>query len=134
MNEFGDSAVSFKFVESGEFTHHNAEHRRFVIVRLQIDTSVYLTGTAKAISVTSPDDPSVQSEEFLELANGCLCCSIKDVGIAAIEKLMQRRGAFDHIILETTGLADPGLSFLNGCHALGLDDYPRSDRVLVLAE
>ena len=48
------------------------------------------------------------SEEFLELANGCLCCSIKDAGVAAIEKLMERKGAFDHIILETTGLADPG--------------------------
>ncbi|KAG6807948.1 hypothetical protein H0H93_000790, partial [Arthromyces matolae] len=33
---------------------------------------------------------------------------IKDSGIAAIEKLMQRKGAFDHILLETTGLADPG--------------------------
>ncbi|KAF9020925.1 CobW/HypB/UreG, nucleotide-binding domain-containing protein [Rhodocollybia butyracea] len=38
----------------------------------------------------------------LELANGCLCCSIKDSGAAAIEKLMQRQGAFDHILLETT--------------------------------
>jgi G3E family GTPase len=43
------------------------------------------------------------------LANGCLCCSIKDAGVAAIEKLMQRKGAFDHILLETTGLADPGM-------------------------
>ena len=64
---------------------------------------------AKTINVSSPDDPSQQSEEFLELANGCLCCSIKDMGIAAIEKLMQRKGAFDHILLETTGLADPGM-------------------------
>ena len=64
---------------------------------------------AKTINVSSPDDPSQQSEEFLELANGCLCCSIKDTGIAAIEKLMQRKGAFDHILLETTGLADPGM-------------------------
>ncbi|KAI6005369.1 CobW/HypB/UreG, nucleotide-binding domain-containing protein [Pisolithus marmoratus] len=63
---------------------------------------------AKAINVTSPDDPAVQSEEVLELANGCLCCSIKDAGIAAIEKLMQRKGTFDYIVLETTGLADPG--------------------------
>ncbi|OBZ69014.1 COBW domain-containing protein 1 [Grifola frondosa] len=65
-------------------------------------------GSAKTINVSAPDDPSQQSEEFLELANGCLCCSIKDSGIAAIEKLMQRKGAFDHILLETTGLADPG--------------------------
>ncbi|KAF9454853.1 CobW domain-containing protein [Macrolepiota fuliginosa MF-IS2] len=64
---------------------------------------------AKAINISSPDDPAAeQSEEFLELPNGCLCCSIKDTGAAAIEKLMQRKGAFDYILLETTGLADPG--------------------------
>ncbi|KDR82612.1 hypothetical protein GALMADRAFT_1347544 [Galerina marginata CBS 339.88] len=63
----------------------------------------------KTINVSSPDDPAAeQTEEFLELANGCLCCSIKDTGVAAIEKLMQRKGAFDYILLETTGLADPG--------------------------
>jgi len=61
--------------------------------------------TAKTINVSSD---SQQSEEFLELANGCLCCSIKDMGVAAIEKLMKRKGAFDYILLETTGLADPG--------------------------
>ncbi|RDB14596.1 COBW domain-containing protein 1 [Hypsizygus marmoreus] len=64
---------------------------------------------SKTVNVSSPDDPTAeQSEEILELANGCLCCSIKDSGVAAIEKLMQRKGAFDHILLETTGLADPG--------------------------
>jgi len=62
-----------------------------------------------AINVSSASDPLAEpSEEFLELSNGCLCCSIKDSGIAAIEKLMQRKGAFDYILLETTGLADPG--------------------------
>jgi len=66
---------------------------------------------ARAINVSSPSDPFAEpSEEFLELSNGCLCCSIKDSGIAAIEKLMQRKGAFDYILLETTGLADPGTS------------------------
>ncbi|OCL02604.1 vitamin b12 biosynthesis, cobw-like protein [Glonium stellatum] len=49
-----------------------------------------------------------QVEEWLELANGCICCSVKDSGVAAIESLMERRGAFDYILLETTGLADPG--------------------------
>ncbi|GAB7355888.1 hypothetical protein MBLNU459_g6538t2 [Dothideomycetes sp. NU459] len=47
-------------------------------------------------------------EEWLELANGCLCCTVKDTGVAAIEALMERGGAFDYILLETTGLADPG--------------------------
>ncbi|KAK6188345.1 hypothetical protein SNE40_004535 [Patella caerulea] len=47
-------------------------------------------------------------EEWLELRNGCLCCSVKDNGVKAIEDLMTKRGKFDYILLETTGLADPG--------------------------
>lgn len=47
-------------------------------------------------------------EEWLELNNGCLCCSVKDNGVKAIEDLMKKRGKFDYILLETTGLADPG--------------------------
>ena len=34
--------------------------------------------------------------------------SIRDSGVNAIESLMERRGAFDYILLETSGLADPG--------------------------
>lgn len=72
-------------------------------------STIHFLRLAKAINVSSSEDPLAEtSEEFLELANGCLCCSIKDAGVAAIEKLMERKGAFDHIILETTGLADPG--------------------------
>ncbi|KAF2223813.1 vitamin b12 biosynthesis, cobw-like protein [Elsinoe ampelina] len=49
-----------------------------------------------------------QVEEWLELANGCLCCTVKDTGVQAIESLMEKSGNFDYILLETTGLADPG--------------------------
>ena len=49
-----------------------------------------------------------QVQEWLELGNGCICCSIKDFGVNAIESLMDRRGTFDYIMLETSGLADPG--------------------------
>ena len=48
------------------------------------------------------------TEEWLELANGCLCCSVKDAGVKAIEDLLRRRRTFDYVLLETTGLADPG--------------------------
>ncbi|KAF4308718.1 Cobalamin (vitamin B12) biosynthesis CobW-like protein [Botryosphaeria dothidea] len=58
-------------------------------------------------SLTVSKDGS-QAEEWLDLANGCLCCTVKDTGVQAIESLMERRGAFDYILLETTGLADPG--------------------------
>ncbi|KAF7722887.1 hypothetical protein EC973_002607 [Apophysomyces ossiformis] len=47
-------------------------------------------------------------EEWLELRNGCLCCTVKDNGVLAIENLMAKKGKFDYILLETSGLADPG--------------------------
>ncbi|KIJ59471.1 hypothetical protein HYDPIDRAFT_162347 [Hydnomerulius pinastri MD-312] len=94
---------------------------------------------AKAINISSPEDPTAEkSEEFLELANGCLCCSIKDAGIAAIEKLMQRKGAFDHIILETTGLADPGpiasMFWLNEEYSEGLSRQISLDGVVCVVD
>lgn len=54
------------------------------------------------------NEGDTQVSEWLDLANGCICCSVKDSGVNAIESLMDRRGAFDYILLETTGLADPG--------------------------
>ena len=47
-------------------------------------------------------------EEWVELANGCLCCSVKTEFVQALEALMQRRSRFDYILIETTG-ALPGL-------------------------
>ena len=47
--------------------------------------------------------------DWLELTNGCLCCSVKSDFVAALEGLMQqRRDRFDYILIETTGLANPG--------------------------
>ncbi|KAG1822575.1 CobW/HypB/UreG, nucleotide-binding domain-containing protein [Suillus subaureus] len=94
---------------------------------------------AKAIGISSEDDPTAEkSQEFLELANGCLCCSIKDAGVAAIEKLMQRKGAFDHILLETTGLADPGpiasMFWLNEEYAAGLGRQISLDGVVCVVD
>jgi len=46
-------------------------------------------------------------EDVFQLNNGCLCCSMRGDLIRVIEGLMRRRNAFDAIIVETTGLADP---------------------------
>mmetsp|Transcript_60382 Transcript_60382/g.127949 ORF Transcript_60382/g.127949 Transcript_60382/m.127949 type:complete len:391 (-) Transcript_60382:371-1543(-) len=45
--------------------------------------------------------------DWVELANGCVCCSVRDDLVSALEVLVQREG-FDNILIETTGLADPG--------------------------
>ncbi|KAG7691431.1 hypothetical protein KL930_005269 [Ogataea haglerorum] len=58
-------------------------------------------------SLTIKEGNSQEYEEWLDLGNGCLCCSVKDNGVAAIERLIAKRKSFDYILLETTGLADP---------------------------
>jgi len=46
-------------------------------------------------------------EEVFEMNNGCICCTVRGDLIRIVEGLMKRRGKFDAIIIETTGLADP---------------------------
>jgi G3E family GTPase len=46
-------------------------------------------------------------EEVFEMNNGCICCTVRGDLIRIIEGLMKRKGTFDAIIVETTGLADP---------------------------
>ncbi|KAL3312404.1 COBW domain-containing protein 1 [Cichlidogyrus casuarinus] len=70
----------------------------------------YAGGSALESSLFSVvgEDGKKSGEEWLELNDGCICCSLKDASVAAIEKMVQRKGHFDYILLETTGLADPG--------------------------
>jgi G3E family GTPase len=46
-------------------------------------------------------------EEIFEMNNGCICCTVRGDLVRIIDGLMRRRGKFDAIIVETTGLADP---------------------------
>jgi len=46
-------------------------------------------------------------EEIFEMNNGCVCCTVRGDLVRIIDGLMRRKGKFDAIILETTGLADP---------------------------
>ncbi|MFL5062475.1 MAG: CobW family GTP-binding protein, partial [Xanthobacteraceae bacterium] len=46
-------------------------------------------------------------EEVFEMNNGCICCTVRGDLIRIVGGLMKRRGRFDGIIIETTGLANP---------------------------
>jgi G3E family GTPase len=46
-------------------------------------------------------------EEIFEMNNGCICCTVRGDLIRIISNLMKRRDKFDHLVIETTGLADP---------------------------
>lgn len=47
------------------------------------------------------------NEEILEMNNGCICCTVRGDLIRIIGNLMEKREKFEHLIIETTGLADP---------------------------
>jgi G3E family GTPase len=52
------------------------------------------------------------SEQIVEMNNGCICCTVRGDLIVALTKLAQKRDAgelhFDRVVIETTGLANPG--------------------------
>src|SRR5258708_12724232 len=47
-------------------------------------------------------------EELFEMNNGCICCTIRGDLIRTVHGLLAKGGNFDAIVVETTGLADPG--------------------------
>ncbi len=52
-------------------------------------------------------DAACPQENIVELANGCLCCTVADEFVPALDTILSRRPAVEHIVIETSGLALP---------------------------
>ncbi|HLH88320.1 MAG TPA: cobalamin biosynthesis protein CobW [Xanthobacteraceae bacterium] len=52
-------------------------------------------------------DAACPEENIVELANGCLCCTVADEFVPALDQLLARQPAVEHIVIETSGLALP---------------------------
>ncbi|GLQ10842.1 cobalamin biosynthesis protein CobW [Devosia yakushimensis] len=52
-------------------------------------------------------DETCREEDMVELSNGCICCTVADEFIPTMQALLARPEKFDHIIIETSGLALP---------------------------
>jgi cobalamin biosynthesis protein CobW len=52
-------------------------------------------------------DAVCKEEDVIELANGCICCTVADDFVPTMKKLLDRDTQFDHIVIETSGLALP---------------------------
>src|SRR5579863_757127 len=50
---------------------------------------------------------SCRDDDVVELANGCICCTVAEDFLPALEKLLDRQAPPDHILIETSGLALP---------------------------
>ena len=46
--------------------------------------------------------------DTISLSNGCICCSASDGTAEAIARILQRKDEFDHIVIESSGVAEPG--------------------------
>lgn len=56
-----------------------------------------------------------QKEEIVEMSNGCLCCTVRKDLVRGVQNLL-KKGGFDYLLIETTGIAEPGpiaQTFLN---------------------
>ncbi len=73
-------------------------------------------------------------EEIFEMNNGCICCTVRGDLIRIIEGLMRRRGRFDAIIVETTGLADPAPVAQTFFVDADVKDVAKLDAVVTLAD
>ena len=72
-------------------------------------------------------------EDMVELSNGCICCSINDELMEAVERVIERPEPLDYIVVETTGLADPlpvAMTFLGS----ELRSQTRLDSIITLID
>jgi G3E family GTPase len=71
--------------------------------------------------------------DMVELSNGCICCTINDDLVEAVYSILERQDKIDHMVIETTGVADPlpiVLTFLG----TELRDLTRIDSILTLVD
>lgn len=77
--------------------------RRIAVIQNELASGESIPEQVSMVSETGD-----RYDEWVELPNGCLCCAVRDKLTMALEGLMERRGQFDYILIETTGVANPG--------------------------
>ncbi len=60
------------------------------------------------INIDSELVANVKNEDIFELSNGCICCSLNDELYVVLQNLIKSDHQFNHLLIETTGIADPG--------------------------
>ena len=73
-------------------------------------------------------------EEIFEMNNGCICCTVRGDLIRILDGLMKRKGKFDAVIIETTGLADPAPVAQTFFVDQDVQDEARLDAVVTVAD
>lgn len=78
---------------------------------------------------------SSSNEDILMVNNGCLCCTVRgDLVKMLLELVKNRRDKFDHIVIETTGLAKPGPVIETFCSDELVSRHVKLDGVVTLVD
>ncbi|RNF24876.1 putative nucleotide binding protein [Trypanosoma conorhini] len=95
------------FLGSGKTTllHHVLATEHHLRIAVIVNEFEFGRAIEKGLTLKSSQKPD---DEWLELNNGCMCCTAQSQTVQALERLMARKGTFDLVLVETAGLADPG--------------------------
>ncbi len=74
-----------------------------------------------------------QSEDVVQLNNGCVCCTVRKDLVRGIQQLLQR-GGFDYLLIETTGIADPGPVAQTFFNLPTLAEFVRLDSIVTVVD
>lgn len=86
----------------------NAKHgKRVAVIENEFGGGVDSLSIESLIARDGLGDSNLQ--ELIELPNGCVCCTVKDSLVVTIENLLdKKRNSIDYILIETSGMANPG--------------------------
>ena len=74
-----------------------------------------------------------QAEDMVELSNGCVCCTVRKDLVKGVQKLL-KRDKLDYILIETTGVADPGPVAQTFLNIPQLQQYARLDSIITVVD
>ncbi len=74
-----------------------------------------------------------QRDEVVELSNGCVCCTVRKDLVLGIQKLL-KRGGFDYLLIETTGIADPGPVAQTFVNIPALQQFVQLDGIITVVD
>ena len=98
---------------------NNVEGKRFAII---VNDLADLNIDGKLIQPFVAE----QREEMVQLSNGCICCTLREDLIREVTNLAMK-GKFDHLIIESTGVSEPGP--VADTFMFSLDDNGNGDQV-----
>ncbi|EDY19707.1 cobalamin synthesis protein P47K [Chthoniobacter flavus Ellin428] len=73
------------------------------------------------------------SDDILELSNGCLCCTVRKDLVKGVQNLV-KKGGFDYLLIETTGIADPGPVAQTFLNIPALQQFVRMDSIITVVD